>query len=87
MKKQNINIGDKLLCKDNLYEIFKKYKYYYVDNVIDFSTDNSEYFYDIRTEYDTILPFFQEEYLYTYFYRKNEVRKKKLEKINEEAKY
>jgi len=83
MKKQNINVGDRLLCKEEIDKIFIKDKYYYVDDIKNFSTDYSEYFYDLRSEFNTILPFFSESYLHQYFYTKQEERKIKLEKLYE----
>ena len=87
MKKQNINKGDRLLCKEDFSGAFKKYKYYYVDNFKKYSTNNIDYFYYIRTETNAVLPFYNEEYFYEFFCTKKEERNIKLTKLNEKTEY
>ena len=85
MKKQNLNIGDSLLCKKNLslelHNFFNKNKYYIVCFVNIFGDD---YSYDILDE-DNIVFTFLPKHIRTYFYTKREVRNIKLKKINEET--
>ena len=50
MKNQNLNVGDKLLCKKNLNELyasFNKNKYYIVSDIKLFD-DNTDYCYYIE---------------------------------------
>jgi len=95
MDKQNLNIGDKLLCKNDLKSLvsnntsllfFKKGKYYVVDEIRlinDIFVDYNEYFYYIIDDNNERYSFWMERYLYTYFYTKNEIRSMKLNEINE----
>jgi hypothetical protein len=88
MKKQNLNIGDELLCKKSLFDEtiidFESNKYYKIYNIkIFFENIYVYYMIDINND---IFEFHTEDNLYDYFYTKNEERKIKLNNlINEEA--
>ena len=98
MKNQNLNIGDKLLCKNYLkteysrliegdyyllvdFEIFNHEEYcdvnytfydeYNYDDYVYYIDDNNHHSFSILDEKD----------LYKYFYKKNEIRNMKLEKL------
>ena len=84
MKNQNLNVGDKLLCKKDLttsYSIYHKDRYYIVHFIINYDDDYQYLISDDKNTYSSFK--YDEEYLYTYFYRKNEVRKIKLKKLYE----
>ena len=86
MKKQNLNIGDKLLCKIDVNKSYltltKGVEY------IILSADIDVLYYKYNIIDDTNKDFYYIEEFDDYFYTKNEVRKIKLEKLkNEEAEY
>ena len=85
MKKQNINIGDKLLCKKDFSDLsyrFLKGRYYLVWNIInDIVYDNEDYIYQIEAEQEISYDFYFEKILYDHFYSNSELRKIKLEKL------
>ena len=85
MKNQNINVGDKLLCKKYLNigssSHFNYGEYYIVSNII----IEYDYLYIIDNNNYGYL-FINSDYLYSHFYTKKEERKIKLNKlINEKT--
>lgn len=91
MKKQNINVGDRLLCKKDFSDDsnrFRKGRYYLVwDITNDISYDDDDYIYQIEDEQDMLYGFYYSELLCSHFYMKNELRNIKLKKLNEKAGY
>ena len=85
MKDQRLNIGDMLLCKNDMTDFFCIGIQYKV-NIIQ-KNNMTSYYYGLINDSNLLFPFYDEDYLYTYFYRKNEARKLKLIKIYEESKY
>ena len=87
MKNQNINVGDKLLCKKYLNigssSHFNYGEYYIVSNII---IEYDLYCYIISEDNNYGYPFINSDYLYSHFYTKKEERKIKLNKlINEKT--
>ena len=89
MKNQNLNVGDKLLCKKSLSNKNKtviyliEFKYYYIVDICIY--EDGDYIYSIYSiccdiSYQ-IINFKYEDEFYEYFYRKNEIRKIKLNKL------
>jgi len=95
MKNQNLNKGDKILCKkdyfNNLMKFTKGIEYCIIlveinTNIFDNYSDNyTYYFYDDNSRTMTS----DSEYgLYSFFYKLTEVRNMKLKKLNnEKSKY
>jgi len=90
MKNQNLNVGDKLLCKKNLNELyasFNKNKYYIVYDIKLFD-NNTDYCYYIEFDKKKYYSFrYSVRFFYEHFYTKQEERKIKLEKLYEETGY
>ena len=88
MKKQNLNIGDKLLCREGIH--IKEFTYFYANksyNIGFIEIRNDDYCYYITDENDRYYRFsINSDYLYSHFYTKKEERKIKLNKlINEKT--
>jgi len=84
----NINVGDKLLCKESLSTIsvdyFDKDKYYIVDRIMYF--DNRISWYYIIDNIGLLYSFSNNDTdFYDIFYTKSEIRSIKLKKINEKT--
>jgi len=81
MKKQNINIGDMLLCKKTYChcteELTKGHRY----KVIEIINDSEDYYYLISNNECKFVVSGTEIVLYDNFYTKNEVIKMKLKKL------
>ena len=100
MKNQNLNIGDKLLCKNssknlssNEFPIYsgpslsKGLEYEIVDIKYNHENIDTGYYYYVSQNNNRIVGHTNEFLFYTSFYTKNEIRKIKLNKlINEESK-
>ena len=89
MKKQNINIGDKLLCKisflsNSTYII--KGKYYYIKYIDIINVARKDYYFYYLEDFESLVCCDEKEFC-KYFYTKQEERKIKLEKLYEEAEY
>ena len=81
MKNQNLNKGDKLLCKknyNNSYMRFTKGIEYYVSAIEINSNDYKYYFCD---DDDLVISCVDEICFFDFFYIKNGIRKIKLEKL------
>lgn len=92
MKKQNINKGDKLLCKEgftsSMINFYKNKEYSIRDiKLTDHNYDYDDYVYEFIDENNKIFTIWYEDELYNYFYTEKEVRKFKLKQLNEEAEY
>ena len=91
MKNQNLNKGDKILCKNDIHNsrinFTKGIEYYIVaiehknDNYDD---DGSNYYYYISDDNSQIIVSENERLIYNYFYTNQEVRNMKLKKINDD---
>jgi len=90
MKKQNINVGDKLLCKKNLFNSESTYliefEYYYVCEITPTNNNYTDYIYMLICEQYQPVNFRYYGEFCEYFYTKQEERKIKLEKLYEESK-
>ena len=95
MKKQNINIGDKLLCKisflsNSTYII--KGKYYYIKYIDIINVARKDYYFYYLEDFESLVCCDEKELccdekeFCKYFYTKQEERKIKLEKLYEESK-
>ena len=85
MKIPDIKVGDKLLCKKNLYNSiirFYKNRYYTVFDIENY-IDMNDYTYYIGNNISW--SFFSEDLLLEHFYNKNDIRKMKLKKLYEES--
>ena len=103
MKKQNLNIGDELLCKKDYksYSRFIKGRYYIVGNFSIYHHEEyyyvnysffdeygyDDYIYYIIDESNNFFSVVGEKDLYAYFYTKKEERNIKLTKLNEKTEY
>jgi len=84
MKKQNLKIGDRLLCKESFFDSDDPYFHvddyciiYYIQKYV-----TNEYYYYISDENNKRYPFrFSPDLLLTYFYTKQEIRNMKLKKL------
>ena len=91
MKNQNINKGDKILCKkdycNNRMKFTKGIEYYIVTveistNIFDNYSDNYTYYFSDDNR--RIITSNSEYGLYSFFYRMTEVRNLKLKQLNNE---
>jgi len=88
MKKQNLNIGDKLLCKKSIHAYFNKDEYYYIGDIRIINTFRyEEYIYEIKIDNVVGVSIGNDITLYNHFYKKNEVRRIKLKTLNEKSEY
>ena len=84
MKKQNINKGDRLLCKNNLWCVFNKGEYYYIEYIEDNVTGSiHNLIYYTKDNNNVIYPIIDEHFFHSHFYTKKEERNMKLTKLNE----
>ena len=87
MDKQNINIGDKLLCKNSYYnytEVFYKDREYEIVNTNNYYSN----FYSLKEKNNKKLLYLRKVDFYDVFYTKQEERKIKLNKLkNDEKEY